>query len=355
MEDYFRKADFLTSAIAREINSINQTSYREVFGRAKDSDYLVYFSNKNLYEAKVADKEKVITVFLQRRGGKTVTDDFISSFTTKLQEVLQGVLSQSAISYSPFSYKSLGDSSFLIISGGSSIKVEVKRHFDPYQKERMQVGALADFLGKLNNEKSGNEIVFKILNDTYRVDTSIIHSANSMVDYLKNNERADVQINVNLGRSSPVKISLKWDTFRQFSGVNEFRGIKQIDDFIEKVSLRYQLGEPHTKLYETLIDPGYSLTQRVVFSEDVDYLMIGDITMVGEGNTIGATEGVYRRGQYREKLYIVSSNSTDKQYGIPGVRFGIYNKKYGGVYDMSTTTVFSLRQKLDEKNKSNKK
>lgn len=344
MENYFRYIPLSTLALTREIKEINKISYVEVFGRNSEGDYNVYFANK-LY--KVKNKGNTITVLLYKRGNKLVSDDFIRSFTRNLIGVLQGVLSRDRNSYSPFDYQVLNENSFIV---NSTIKIEVKRYFDPYAKERTQVGRLADFLGKLNNDNTGTEIVFRILGDTYKIDTNIIKTPDEMVDYLKNAERADIRINVNLGRNRPVKISLKWSKYRQLSGVNEFRGINQIDEFIEKVSLRQKLSQPYQGLYEPIIDPSYRFTEQVVFSDDVDYLMIGDIKM--NGNQLSADQ-VYTRKTFRKKLYIVSSRDARPNYGIPNVRIGIYDFKYlNANEDMSGITVESLRDEYERsKNK----
>lgn len=312
----------ISTFIRREI-SLNM--YKKVFGGGGSSvaDYNVYFLGDR-YEVNTIGN--TILIRFKRFREKYPSEEYMRAFSQKLMTIMKEVISSNLKKYVQYNTSNLSDMSKIGFRFGK-LNIELKLYFDVNRTQNSQINKIKEYLKSIYDKQgSGGSINFKLNDDSYTIDLSSGVGLDSFVidiGSVESEGRGDLKIITTQG---PVIISLKGQTYRQFSGVSEFLNFEEVETFLTKL-----LNKKGSKsgCYSKLSNS--ELIRKSMYGDNVNYIFIGAITL--NENNISAQVKVYKNGEIVENAYIVSSPSnrntrTSSGQLILGTRVGIYDSRY---------------------------
>jgi hypothetical protein len=302
---------------------ISQNMYKRVFGESAVADYNVYFY---FDKYTIQTKGNTVLILFKKFRGTYPPEEFMRTFSQKLMRIMQSEISSNLKKYTPYKVTDLVDSTKIGFKFGK-ISIEHKLYFDVNRTENSQINKIKEHLKSIyNNQGSGGNINFKLNDDPYTINLNSGESLDSFVINISKSEsegRGDLKL---ITTNGPIIISLKGQTYRQFSGINEFLNDDEVKNFLTK--LLNKTGDK-SHCFSKITNP--ELIRRSMYGNNVNYIFIGDITLIG--NNISAQTKVYKDGAIPDNVYIVSSPSNRVTKTLDGqviqnTRVGIYDYKY---------------------------
>jgi hypothetical protein len=330
-----RKTVINGNSVKSFIENISSSMITRTFGAASARIFSNYFSTLNPF--KVVINGKVVEVRLMKRSNRYPTSDYMEKFSNMLFAILQNEISSKDNIFTPYSLEKINETQFKI----KDTIVLVKLFVDVTRTERQQIGYIKSCLKKIFDSGSQSGIInFKIDGDSYSITLTggkDIHYFVSEVGTKYSDgetSKADLLIKTDQGS---VYISLKGETYRQFSGIRSLKSEPEVEYFLnelEKItgdkSGYYKKIQSSTLIQKSMYGINYGGPKGL---NNVNYIIVGNITF--NQNSFGASTKIYKEGAIVDNAYIVSSHQagrntkgvTDAQL-FRNLRIGIYDTRY---------------------------